>query len=84
VQRTRTAGFAWTTFHNRLLRSDGRAKPLATRLQQRVRDPELHRRVCEEIAGFAAALGLTPIMQCDSPISGADGNREFFIGARLG
>jgi len=30
VQRTRTAGFAWTTFHNRLLRSDGRAKPLAT------------------------------------------------------
>jgi 23S rRNA (cytidine1920-2'-O)/16S rRNA (cytidine1409-2'-O)-methyltransferase len=49
-----------------------------------VRDPELHRRVCEEIAGFAAALGLTKIVQCDSPIAGADGNREFFIGARLG
>jgi 23S rRNA (cytidine1920-2'-O)/16S rRNA (cytidine1409-2'-O)-methyltransferase len=49
-----------------------------------VRDPELHRRVREEIAGFAAALGLTKIMQCDSPIAGADGNREFFIGARLG
>jgi 23S rRNA (cytidine1920-2'-O)/16S rRNA (cytidine1409-2'-O)-methyltransferase len=49
-----------------------------------VRDPELHRRVCAEIAGFAAALGLTEIVQCDSPIAGADGNREFFIGARLG
>ena len=49
-----------------------------------VRDPELHRRVCAEIAGFAAALGLTEIVQCDLPIAGADGNREFFIGARLG
>jgi 23S rRNA (cytidine1920-2'-O)/16S rRNA (cytidine1409-2'-O)-methyltransferase len=49
-----------------------------------VRDPALHRRVCEEIAGFAAALGLTAIVQCESPIDGADGNREFFIGARLG
>jgi 23S rRNA (cytidine1920-2'-O)/16S rRNA (cytidine1409-2'-O)-methyltransferase len=49
-----------------------------------VRDPELHRRVCEEIAGFAASLGLTEIVQCDSPIAGTDGNREFFIGARLG
>jgi 23S rRNA (cytidine1920-2'-O)/16S rRNA (cytidine1409-2'-O)-methyltransferase len=49
-----------------------------------VRDPELHRRVCAEIAGFAAALGLTAIVACDSPIAGTDGNREFFIGARLG
>jgi 23S rRNA (cytidine1920-2'-O)/16S rRNA (cytidine1409-2'-O)-methyltransferase len=49
-----------------------------------VRDPEIHRRVCDEIAGFAASLGLTGIVQCDSPIAGADGNREFFIGARLG
>src|SRR5260370_456179 len=49
-----------------------------------VRDAELHRRVCEEIAGFAAALGLTAIVQCDSPIAGADGNREFFVGGRLG
>jgi 23S rRNA (cytidine1920-2'-O)/16S rRNA (cytidine1409-2'-O)-methyltransferase len=49
-----------------------------------VRDPALHRRVCAEIAGFVAALGLTAIAQCESPITGADGNREFFIGARLG
>ena len=49
-----------------------------------VRDPQVHRRVCDAIAGLAAALGLTAIVQCDSPIDGADGNREFFIGARLG
>jgi 23S rRNA (cytidine1920-2'-O)/16S rRNA (cytidine1409-2'-O)-methyltransferase len=49
-----------------------------------VRDPDLHRRVCEETASLAASLGLTRIMQCDSPIAGADGNREFFIGAHLG
>jgi 23S rRNA (cytidine1920-2'-O)/16S rRNA (cytidine1409-2'-O)-methyltransferase len=49
-----------------------------------VRDPLVHRRVCEEIAGFAASLGLAGIVQCDSPIAGADGNHEFFIGARLG
>ena len=28
-----------------------------------VRDPEMHRRVCDEIAGLAAALGLTAIAQ---------------------
>ena len=49
-----------------------------------VRDPQVHRRVCEEIAAFAAGRGLTGIIQCDSPIAGADGNREFFIGGRLG
>jgi 23S rRNA (cytidine1920-2'-O)/16S rRNA (cytidine1409-2'-O)-methyltransferase len=49
-----------------------------------VRDPEVHRRVCEEIAGFAASLGLERIVECDSPIAGTDGNREFFIGAHLG
>jgi 23S rRNA (cytidine1920-2'-O)/16S rRNA (cytidine1409-2'-O)-methyltransferase len=49
-----------------------------------VRDPEVHRRVCEEIAAFATSLGLERIVECDSPIAGADGNREFFIGARLG
>jgi 23S rRNA (cytidine1920-2'-O)/16S rRNA (cytidine1409-2'-O)-methyltransferase len=49
-----------------------------------VRDPQVHRRVCEEIAGFAAGLGLERVALCDSPIEGGDGNREFFIGARLG
>jgi 23S rRNA (cytidine1920-2'-O)/16S rRNA (cytidine1409-2'-O)-methyltransferase len=49
-----------------------------------VRDPQVHRRVCEEIAGFAAGLGLERVALCDSPIEGGDGNREFFIGARRG
>jgi 23S rRNA (cytidine1920-2'-O)/16S rRNA (cytidine1409-2'-O)-methyltransferase len=49
-----------------------------------VRDPQVHRRVCQETAGFAAGLGLERVALCDSPIEGADGNREFFIGARLG
>ncbi|HUC60972.1 MAG TPA: TlyA family RNA methyltransferase [Alphaproteobacteria bacterium] len=49
-----------------------------------VRDPELHRAVCERIAAWLAArpgwrvMGLVP-----SPIEGKDGNREFLIAAEL-
>ena len=50
-----------------------------------VRDPELHRRVC---AGIADWLGGQPGWRVlgiiDSPIAGADGNREFLIAARRG
>jgi 23S rRNA (cytidine1920-2'-O)/16S rRNA (cytidine1409-2'-O)-methyltransferase len=49
-----------------------------------VRSAEVHRRVCEDIAGFAASLGLASIMTCESAITGGDGNREFFLGAHLG
>jgi 23S rRNA (cytidine1920-2'-O)/16S rRNA (cytidine1409-2'-O)-methyltransferase len=49
-----------------------------------VRDPDLHRRVGQEIESFAATLGLTRIAVFESAIAGGDGNREFFIGARLG
>ena len=50
-----------------------------------VRDPDLHREVCARIADWLsrqpgwAVLGVT-----DSPITGADGNREFLIGAKRG
>jgi len=50
-----------------------------------VRDPDLHREVCVRIAEWLrrqpgwAVLGIT-----DSPITGADGNREFLIAARRG
>jgi 23S rRNA (cytidine1920-2'-O)/16S rRNA (cytidine1409-2'-O)-methyltransferase len=50
-----------------------------------VREPELHREVVDTISAWLAAqsgwmvLGVT-----DSPISGADGNREFLISARRG
>ena len=49
-----------------------------------VRDPVLHAEVCERIGAWLAAqagwsvLGIMP-----SPIEGADGNREFLIGARF-
>ena len=42
-----------------------------------VRDEAAQRRVVEEITSFAAALGMRPMGAIDSPILGADGNREF-------
>ena len=49
-----------------------------------VRDPELHREVCDRISAWLAArpgwrvLGVT-----ESPITGPEGNVEFLIGARF-
>ena len=49
-----------------------------------VRDPELHREVCDRIAAWLAArpgwqvLGVT-----ESPITGPEGNVEFLIGGRF-
>ena len=42
-----------------------------------VRDPAQHARVVAEVNGAAAALGLRRVGVTDSPITGADGNREF-------
>jgi 23S rRNA (cytidine1920-2'-O)/16S rRNA (cytidine1409-2'-O)-methyltransferase len=49
-----------------------------------VRDPAIHESVCAGIVEFAVSLGCTNIVSFPSPIAGADGNREFFIGAELG
>jgi 23S rRNA (cytidine1920-2'-O)/16S rRNA (cytidine1409-2'-O)-methyltransferase len=49
-----------------------------------VREAAVHRAVCAGIADVVAALGCTNIASFPSPIAGADGNREFFIGAELG
>jgi 23S rRNA (cytidine1920-2'-O)/16S rRNA (cytidine1409-2'-O)-methyltransferase len=49
-----------------------------------VRDADVHREVCADIAAFAASLGCTDIRVFPSPITGGDGNAEFFIGARRG
>jgi 23S rRNA (cytidine1920-2'-O)/16S rRNA (cytidine1409-2'-O)-methyltransferase len=49
-----------------------------------VREAAVHRAVCAGIVEFAASLGCTNIVSFPSPIDGADGNREFFIGAELG
>jgi 23S rRNA (cytidine1920-2'-O)/16S rRNA (cytidine1409-2'-O)-methyltransferase len=47
-----------------------------------VRDARIHAEVCEEIAGFVAALGWTVLGHLPSPILGGDGNREFLLGAQ--
>ena len=42
-----------------------------------VRDPAQHARVVEEVNARARALGLRVVAVTDSPITGADGNKEF-------
>jgi 23S rRNA (cytidine1920-2'-O)/16S rRNA (cytidine1409-2'-O)-methyltransferase len=49
-----------------------------------VREAAVHRAVCTAIADFAASLGCVNVVILPSPIPGADGNREFFVGAELG
>src|SRR5215470_14110798 len=44
-----------------------------------VRDQAAQRRVVEEITSFAAGLGMRAIGVIESPILGADGNREFLV-----
>ncbi len=44
-----------------------------------VRDPALYRQVQDKLCNFAQNLGLTLAAWLDSPITGGDGNREFFI-----
>jgi 23S rRNA (cytidine1920-2'-O)/16S rRNA (cytidine1409-2'-O)-methyltransferase len=49
-----------------------------------VRDPEIHRAVCNDIAAFLTSLGWRVEGLIPSPILGGDGNREFLIGAKRG
>jgi len=44
-----------------------------------VRDPRAHLRVVEEISAVAVSLGLKVAGVTESPITGADGNREFLM-----
>jgi len=44
-----------------------------------VRDPAAHERAVEGVRQSALELGLTVSGVCESPITGADGNREFLI-----
>lgn len=44
-----------------------------------VRDPALHRKVLDEIAEFSKELNLTVLGNCESPVMGPQGNREFFL-----
>jgi len=47
-----------------------------------VRDPALHREVCERISDWLPRQGWTVIGITESPILGPEGNREFLIAAR--
>ena len=49
-----------------------------------VRDPKLHDEVLHRMEAPAADLGAELLGICDSPITGADGNREFLMGLRIG
>ena len=49
-----------------------------------VRDAAVHARVIDEVAAAADALGLTRVAMTESPITGTEGNREFFLHLRHG
>lgn len=49
-----------------------------------VRDPAVHRAVCEDMTAFVKSIGFEPMGIVPSPIEGGDGNREFLLGARRG
>jgi 23S rRNA (cytidine1920-2'-O)/16S rRNA (cytidine1409-2'-O)-methyltransferase len=49
-----------------------------------VRDPLVHAAVCDDIAAFVTSRGWKVAGILPSPISGGDGNREFFIAAHAG
>jgi len=44
-----------------------------------VRDPAAHERVIDGVRQTAREMGLSVAGLCESPITGADGNREFLI-----
>ena len=44
-----------------------------------VRDPAIHARVVDDVARWAAAVGLERVGMSPSPIEGAEGNREFLM-----
>jgi 23S rRNA (cytidine1920-2'-O)/16S rRNA (cytidine1409-2'-O)-methyltransferase len=46
-----------------------------------VRDPELHRAACDRVRAVVESLGFSASL-LDSPILGAEGNREFLLYAR--
>jgi 23S rRNA (cytidine1920-2'-O)/16S rRNA (cytidine1409-2'-O)-methyltransferase len=49
-----------------------------------IRDTAVHQKICDDITAFASSLGCTDIQVFPSPITGGDGNIEFFMGARRG
>ena len=48
-----------------------------------VRDPQVHRRVCEEAAAWVESQGWRVLGVAESPITGPEGSREFLLGAEM-
>jgi 23S rRNA (cytidine1920-2'-O)/16S rRNA (cytidine1409-2'-O)-methyltransferase len=46
-----------------------------------VRDPLVHKRVCDEAAEWVSSQGWTVLGVAESPITGPEGNVEFLLGA---
>jgi 23S rRNA (cytidine1920-2'-O)/16S rRNA (cytidine1409-2'-O)-methyltransferase len=49
-----------------------------------VRDAAVHERVVSAVRAAAEALGFRAVATTPSPVTGADGNREFLLHLRLG
>jgi 23S rRNA (cytidine1920-2'-O)/16S rRNA (cytidine1409-2'-O)-methyltransferase len=49
-----------------------------------VADPAVHEAVLARVTDEAAAAGFTRVAMTPSPITGAEGNREFFLHLRAG
>jgi 23S rRNA (cytidine1920-2'-O)/16S rRNA (cytidine1409-2'-O)-methyltransferase len=47
-----------------------------------VTDPAVHARVVDEVVAAASAVGLDHVASVESPITGTEGNREFFVHLR--
>ena len=48
-----------------------------------IRDPAIHQRVCDEVSAALVERGCEVVGWIDSPITGAQGNREFLVHARI-
>ena len=49
-----------------------------------IRNAMVHQEICDDIMAFAGTLGCRDMQVFPSPITGGDGNIEFFLGARRG
>jgi 23S rRNA (cytidine1920-2'-O)/16S rRNA (cytidine1409-2'-O)-methyltransferase len=48
-----------------------------------VKNPDIHRKIIEETRNFCRGLGMTVMGVCESPLTGPEGNKEFFIYLKL-
>jgi 23S rRNA (cytidine1920-2'-O)/16S rRNA (cytidine1409-2'-O)-methyltransferase len=47
-----------------------------------VLNPEIQERACGQVASTAEELGLNPLPPVESPLKGAEGNREFLLAGK--